>query len=487
MTNPSREPPELEEGTRLLDRYTIIDRYGSGGMASIYRATDERLDRVVCVKLLRLELAQSGSTSGGAVYQATYSHFLREALALSKLQHPNTLRIYDFGYLEEGGRPFQISEFLDGGNLEQHLRARGAFPAEETLAVLERITGAVHEAHEQKIIHRDIKPSNILFSRVGELLMPKLADFGIAQSNLKKQPRPGEEDTSDWDSVSSIALFSPRWAAPEQLAGGGEGPATDVYALALVTAYMLSGRAPFEGPEVRNTFQERVRGDDLVSAKLLQSGISGDLKRVLLRALAADPSRRVSSALHFFDELRQVLGGARRSLPQGEVRKPLESVTLTVETVSAKDRETRLVQPPEQAQTVAGRTVRVVEVHEKLELTLTSPGGLDVRFRVSIVAIKDEFRLSIKGLNCFVQRAAQATAGTPTPALNASEDGSVDFVSMKREFLGRLSWFFGKPGPGGGRVFRVATGELVVPSSQARYAVALDLGKDHEVIVMCKR
>ena len=104
--NTTNEQPELHEGTRLLDRYSIIDRIGGGGMASIYRATDERLDRVVCVKLLRLELEQSGSTSGGAVYQATYSHFLREALALSKLQHPNTLRIYDFGYLEDGGRPF---------------------------------------------------------------------------------------------------------------------------------------------------------------------------------------------------------------------------------------------------------------------------------------------------------------------------------------------------------------------------------------------
>src|SRR5579859_2715776 len=309
------EPQELPEGARLLDRYSIIDRVAGGGMATIYRALDDRLDRVVCVKLLRLELEQSGSTSGGAVYQATYSHFLREALALSKLSHPNTLRIYDFGYLEEGGRPFQISEFLDGGNLEQHLRARGALGADETLGILDRITGAVAEAHEQKIIHRDIKPSNILFSRVGELLMPKLADFGIAQCNLRKQPRNGEDDSGNWDSVSSIALFSPRWAAPEQFAGAPEGPSTDVYALGLVTAYMLSGHAPFEGPEVRTTFQDRVRGDDLLASRLVQSGIGGELKRVLLRAMAADPARRVSSPLVFFDEVRNVLGGTRTALP----------------------------------------------------------------------------------------------------------------------------------------------------------------------------
>src|SRR5438270_9323856 len=131
MARTNRRPaePELSEGMRLIDRYTILDRIGSGGMATIYRATDDRLDRIVCVKLLRTTLVEgSGSTSGHrAVYEATYAHFLKEALALSKLQHPNTLRIYDFGYLDppgggaasEGdGAPFHISEYLDGGNLE---------------------------------------------------------------------------------------------------------------------------------------------------------------------------------------------------------------------------------------------------------------------------------------------------------------------------------------------------------------------------------
>src|SRR6185295_2427958 len=105
MVRPHRRPGDIDlaEGTRLLDRYSILDRIGSGGMATIYRATDDRLDRVVCVKLLRTTLVEgSGSTScSRAVYHATYTHFLQEALALSKLQHPNTLRIYDFGYITE--------------------------------------------------------------------------------------------------------------------------------------------------------------------------------------------------------------------------------------------------------------------------------------------------------------------------------------------------------------------------------------------------
>ena len=364
----AEEQPELAEGTRLLDRYSIIDLVGSGGMASIYRATDERLDRVVCVKLLRLEV-KAGGSGAGAVYQATYAHFLREALALSKLQHPNTLRIYDFGYL--GQRPFQISEYLDGGDLQMHMRARGALSPAQTLGILERMAGALAEAHERGIIHRDIKPSNILFGRVGAWLMPKLADFGIAQSNLKRA-----EGTQEDSSVSTVALFSPRWAAPEQLMVGEEGPFTDVYAMALVTAYMLSGKIPFGEPEVRGTFPERVRSDDLVSDRLSSLGIVGDVKRVLLGSLATQPERRVASPLTFFDELRAVLRAEPTQLPVRTSGKPVPPPAVTLEhDPSAPSRP-----EPAPARAPSGgtnRTVRLVEVHEKLDLTLGAPSGVE--------------------------------------------------------------------------------------------------------------
>jgi serine/threonine-protein kinase len=461
-------------------------------MATIYRATDERLDRVVCVKLLRLELEGSGSTSGGAVYKATYSHFLREALALSKLQHPNTLRIYDFGYLEDGQRPFQISEFLDGGNLEQHLRHRGALSAEETLAILERITGAIAEAHEQKIIHRDIKPSNILFARVGDVLMPKLADFGIAQTNLVRRSRSGETPADDWDSVSSIALFSPRWAAPEQLTGAEEGPYTDVYALALVTAYMLSGILPFDGPQVRETFGARAADDQILSRRLVQIGIEGAIKNVLMRSLAANPSDRCQTPTAFFDQLRTALGGARTSLPpqHAQPRRPVQAVTLDVERLGNTG-PSPLVAPAEHAQTIGGRQIRIVEVYEKLELDIAGEHGAEVRFRVSILPERDRsFRIQIKGLNCFVSKIGAPAGTRPTPAMSATENGGVDFLSTARKWLGQVTFSFGRPasGPGqGGRVFPMKGGDLVVPSGEASFALALDLGPEREIIVMCKR
>ncbi|WP_394829262.1 serine/threonine protein kinase [Pendulispora albinea] len=487
---------------RLLDRYTIIDRIGSGGMASIYRAMDERLDRVVCVKLLRLELEGSGSTSGRSVYQATYSHFLQEALTLSRLMHPNTLRIYDFGYLAQSGRPFQISEFLDGGNLEQHVRSRGACDAEETAAILERISGAVGEAHQHRIIHRDIKPSNILFARVGDYLMPKLADFGIAHSSVVKRAKVGrstharggdlvpggfEDETSD--QVSAVTLFSPRWASPEQLAGSTQGPETDIYALGLVAVYMLAGRPIFEGNDVRGTFADRIRGDELVTRLLSQMDtISEPTRKALLKALSAFPEKRYRSSLSFFDALRRTLIGARPARPPAAFpwKKPRADITMSVEFQVPALQEVANVPPPERAVDLGKARARLVDVDEKLDLTIPSPKGSDVRFRVSFLPLHERsFRINIKGLNCFIR----TSGGRPTPAIATDSDGAAHFISTGWEELGEIAWSFGQVASGvdGGRVFRLDGGDMVVPSSQATQSVALFLGSERDVIILCRK
>jgi serine/threonine-protein kinase len=478
MSSPREEAPELPEGTRLLDRYSIIDRSGAGGMASIHRAMDERLDRVVCVKLLRLVLTGDGSTAGGHVYRATYSHFLQEAMALSKLQHPNTLRIYDFGYLEDG-RPFQISEWLDGGNLEAHVRHRGAFSGDEIVAILERICGAISEAHSVGILHRDIKPSNILFARVGEHLLPKLADFGISQTQLKKQPRPGEQAAADAKSMSTVALFSPRWAAPEQLCGAAEGPATDVYALGLLAHFMIVGRPLFDDQDVRVTFEDRVRGDTLVGARLSSHGIKGDVLRVLRAALRADPNARIPDAVQFFEQIRTALGIGATSLPPPVVprrKPPAESVTLEIESVPNVPGITSAPAPERFAQ-FGERRVRFVKIDEKLDFTMADDHGGELRFRVTMLPARNS--INVKGLTCFVAKKGQR----PTPAVAATADGTVEFVSTSREVIGGLTWSFGRP-VDGGRVFLVDGAEMMVPYEQAPEAVALHISKGKDLIIL---
>jgi serine/threonine protein kinase len=510
------ENPELPPGLRLLDRYTILDWVGSGGMASIYRATDERLERVVCVKVLRLVLDGSGSTSGHGVYQATYTHFLQEALALSKLQHPNTLRIYDFGYIDEG-RPFQISEFLDGGNLDTQVRGSGRFTKSETLGVLELICGAVAEAHQHGIIHRDIKPSNILFARVavatealrevGQALVPKLADFGIASSRVR---RASGSELEQVEAISSVALFSPRWAAPEQLAGTVEGPATDVYALGLITAYMLSGRALFADADVKRHFGDRLRGDDFARRRLAASGIQEEVQRVLLRAMAKDPNARTPSPLAFFEEMREVLEPSAPSVapPSADARHSLESITLIAFPLPERTPDAEPVAPPERGEVVDGRPVRVVEMTDKLDFTLHIPHRSGdptapvrpIRFRIALIPSPgpEGFSIHVKGLNCFIIRTTAAsprartsqTVSRPTPAITASEGGEADLVSGEQEVLAHVRWSFGHAsdvGEGAGRVFDFGRGELVIPFLQASQAVAIDLGPEREAIVICMR
>ena len=514
-SDPKESLQELPPGLRLLERYTILDRVGSGGMSSIYRARDDRLKRVVCVKLLRLVLEEDAGEGGRHVYEATYSHFLQEALALSRLQHPNTLRIYDFGYAEDG-RPFQISEFLDGGNLDSQVRSSGRFTSAETLGVLERICGAVAEAHQHGILHRDIKPSNILFAHVagaadgamGQSLVPKLADFGIA-SRVRRSGEDGANGESERlipispersAALNSVTLFSPRWAAPEQLSGAPEGPSTDVYALGLVTAFMLSGRTPFADANISVHFEDRIRGDEFAGARLAHLGLPEVVRAVLLRALAAEPSRRTFSPLAFYAEISAALGTTPLEAPP--VRKRLESITL-VEIPPAEAGPARIeaVAPPEQSLLVGSTRVRLVDLHEKLDFTFHNPTGKArdpfrlVRFRASLLPSSgpEGFSLHVRGLNCFVlrpPRSAESSRARPTSAITANEGGDCDFIAGDQEIVGRIRWSFGHPsgvGPDAGRVFGLETGELVIPFSQASQAVLLDLGPEREPIVVRKR
>lgn len=482
---------------RLLERYTILDRIGSGGMATIYRATDDRLDRVVCVKLLRTTLMEGSSdaSGGSAVYRATYTHFLQEALALSKLSHPNTLRIYDFGYLggapgEPSGAPFHVSEYLDGGNLESRLQQRGALATEETIDIVEAICGAAAEAHEHGIIHRDIKPCNILFAHVRDELVPKLADFGIAHSDVKKQAPGGDAFT---ESVSTVTLFSPRWAAPEQLCGSPEGPRTDVYALGLLTVFMLTGTILFGDDDVRVTFNDRVRGDELVRRRLAALGLPHEVTRVLGHALVADPNERIPTAPDFAQRIREALTArASRSvtLPLIEAVAPVQAPTTAGTSAVGRG---LLVLEPEEAGSLVGqpkpaeqvvahgaRRIRYVRVHEKLDLSFVDPAGAQVRFRVAMLP-GQTVSLNVKGLSCFVAK----HGGRPTPAVTVTGDSVVDLVSTARQRLGEVSLSFGQA-TSNGRAFVVDGGPLLVTYAEAQQVVVLMLSHGNDIVVMCR-
>jgi len=171
--------PEIKVGDVVLERYRVLEQIGSGGHSVVYKGQDERLSRPVCIKIF------SGLGGDSGVGRTSYEHFVQEAFALSRLTHPNTLRIYDFGHLggkgEAEGMPLQVCEYMNGGTLSNIVREQGKQPVDETVRVIGAMCAALSEAHGLGIVHRDIKPQNILFGTVGNVNLPKLADFGIAK------------------------------------------------------------------------------------------------------------------------------------------------------------------------------------------------------------------------------------------------------------------------------------------------------------------
>src|SRR5688572_9319997 len=392
------DPLELL-GRQLMGRYTIRDRIANGGMSVVYRGQDDRLQRPVCVKVFfGLDRSQS-------VYQTSYEHFVQEAFALSQLSHPNTIRIYDFGYLEEEPRsPFHVSELMDGGTLLGHVRREGPMTTDETLQILDPIVGALTEAHSRGVVHRDIKPTNILFGSAGPNRVVKLADFGIAKAHMDEFERSIPNRAQDTHAAPGkrISLYSPGWAAPEQLPAHPVGPSADVYALGLVVVFMLSGKKVFPDKDVMETVQRRMEGDQFVEYALTNLEVPKPIAKVLLKALKSSTAERTATVAEFLVAFRE----STREVDAKDMAKtvqfarkepevPIGGPILTLHNLS----DTEIV--------AAGRRVRIVPCVEQVDLggendAIQGPG----RIRLTVLPDSDgNIRLHVRGLNCFVCKA----------------------------------------------------------------------------------
>jgi eukaryotic-like serine/threonine-protein kinase len=299
------KPPEIKIGDVVLERYRVVEQIGSGGHSVVYKGQDERLSRPVCIKIF------SGLGGDSGVGRTSYEHFVQEAFALSRLTHPNTLRIFDFGHLgpkDAAGMPLQVCEYMNGGTLSNIIREQGKQSLDETIRVTTAMCSALAEAHGLGIVHRDIKPQNILFGTVGSSRLPKLADFGIAKWSGESEQDHNKQRAEDTAIVAGqkLAMYSPSWAAPEQLAGQPVSPATDIYSLACVAVYMLSGKAIFADEDVYAGYKKRRHADQLVRETLTPLGVPPRVIDVLSRALAFDPKKRLTKV----DELSSELAAA---------------------------------------------------------------------------------------------------------------------------------------------------------------------------------
>ena len=282
----------------VIPGYEILGEIGSGGMGVVYKARQIALKRMVALKMIK---AKDGASEG------ELSRFRSEAEAVARLQHPNIVQIYDVG--EQDGRPYLVLEFVDGGNLADHLRSGP--PPLDAAALVETLARAVHAAHQQQIIHRDIKPLNVLLTSSG---VPKVTDFGLAKDLAADQVQ-----------TQTGAIFgTPAYMAPEQAEGRirAIGPATDTYALGVILYEMLTGRVPFLGKSKLETL-DLVRTAEPTPPRQLQRKLPRDLETICLKCLAKEPVERYTSALVLAQDLERFRGGepilARRQGPVGRL------------------------------------------------------------------------------------------------------------------------------------------------------------------------
>ena len=265
-----------------LGRYQILEQLGEGGMATVYKAYDTRLDRYVAIKVIRNDLF------GPTLLERMLKRFEREAKALAKLSHPNIVKVLDYG--EHNGAPYLVLEYLPGGTLKGQVMGR-PIPWQEAVRLLLPIAGALDYAHEQKIIHRDVKPANILLTEKGQ---PMLSDFGIAKILEMK-----EEFTL---TGSGTGIGTPEYMAPEQGMGREVDARTDIYSLGIVLYELVTGRKPYTADTPMAVVLKHMT-DPLPRPRQYIADLPDIVERVLLKALAKDPQDRYSKISEFADAL----------------------------------------------------------------------------------------------------------------------------------------------------------------------------------------
>ena len=272
--------------TLFADRYRLERRLGVGGMATVQLALDTRLERYVAVKLLAEHLAADANF---------ISRFRREALSAAKLVHPNVVQVFDFGAEESTGRQFIVMEFVDGPSCAEILRELGRLEPADAVSILTQACRGLDYAHRNGVVHRDVKPGNLLRSSDGGQV--KLADFGIAKA----------AEHSDMTKVGSV-LGTAAYLSPEQARGESAGPASDLYALGVVSYQLLAGRLPYEAASLTDLARQQ---DATAPPPLheLDPEIPRPLSLVVARALERDPADRFPDAAAMERALSAALRG----------------------------------------------------------------------------------------------------------------------------------------------------------------------------------
>jgi serine/threonine-protein kinase len=287
VTAVAGRPPELRTAAPLLDgRYRLGPVLARGGMSTIYRATDTRLDRPVAVKVMDPRLAAD------PVFRA---RFEREARSAARIDHPAVVDVHDQGTGVLGdGEPvvFLVMELVEGGTLRDVLRAAGALPVPAAVAVLVPVLDGLAQAHRRGLVHRDVKPENVLVSRTGEV---KVGDFGLVTAAAQAGV-----------SHAGMILGTVAYLSPEQVTTGAADARSDVYAAGVLAYELLTGAPPFTGDTAISVAYRHVH-DEVPPPSSAVPGVPAELDDLIVRATRRDPAARPADAGAFLAALCRVV------------------------------------------------------------------------------------------------------------------------------------------------------------------------------------
>ena len=284
-------PADTLAGRMLDGRYHVRSRIAHGGMATVYLATDTRLDREVALKVMHADLARDADFVG---------RFIGEAKSVARLSHPNIVGVYDQG--SDGHCLYLAMEYVPGHTLRALLRERGWLPWQDALNVIDPVLSGLAAAHQAGIVHRDIKPENVLLTGDGRV---KVVDFGLARASA-----------AVGNTRAGVIIGSVAYIAPEQVTGAPSDARTDVYSAGVMLFEMLTGRQPYTGESPLAVAYAHVNSD-VPAVGSLVGGIPPGVDQLVRAATSRDPQRRPPDADTFLRVTR-----ALRGLPD-----PAESVS----------------------------------------------------------------------------------------------------------------------------------------------------------------
>jgi serine/threonine protein kinase len=307
-------------GKELLGQFRVLERIGRGGMGEVYKAEQPAMDRMVAIKILHAKLAQRPDL---------VSRFRREARAMSRLSHPNSVRVFLYGHFEDTDQLYIVMEYLAGIDLARLVRRDGPVEINRAIRIMIQVLGALEEAHSVGVIHRDLKPENILLTEQGGIRdFPKVLDFGLAKIRETK-PRPGSLVLTR----EGMVFGTPEFMSPEQARGETLDARSDIYSVSLIFYELVTGQLPFPKSKPMEYISHHINTPPTpISARDPNLGLPKALDPIIARALEKDRNKRYSSAKEFAEALRALLPRSEQTALNRALPQPLPQSASSAET-----------------------------------------------------------------------------------------------------------------------------------------------------------